>query len=94
MEAVRPSLPDGIGLPGRRTLIKGGHVLSMDPETGNFAAGDVLLEGSRIVSVAAAIDAPGAAAIDATDKVVMPGFIDTIIICSRLRCAAFSPTPF
>ena len=77
MEVAQPSMPEGVGLPGRRTLIKGGHVLSMDPETGNFAVGDVLLEGSRIVSVAAAIDAPGAAVIDATDKVVMPGFIDT-----------------
>jgi cytosine/adenosine deaminase-related metal-dependent hydrolase len=70
-------MPDGIGRPGRQTLIKGGHVLSMDPETGNFAVGDVLLEGSRIVKVAAAIEAPEAAVIDATDHVVMPGFIDT-----------------
>ena len=75
--APRSSIPDGIGRPDRRTLIKGGHVLSMDPGVGNFAAGDVLLEGSRIVEVAAVIDAPDAAVIDATDKVVMPGFIDT-----------------
>ena len=75
--APQPSMPDGIGQAGRRTLIKGGHVLSMDPHVGNFATGDVLLEGSRIVEVAAVIDAPDAAVIDATDKVVMPGFIDT-----------------
>ncbi len=75
--AAQPAMPDGIGRPGRRTLIKGGHVLSMDSAVGNFATGDVLLEGSRIVEIAAKIDAPDAALIDATDKIVMPGFIDT-----------------
>jgi 5-methylthioadenosine/S-adenosylhomocysteine deaminase len=74
---VAASMPYGVGNPGRRTLIKGGHVLSMDPAVGNFSCGDVLLEGSRIAQVGAKIDAPEAAVIDATDMVVMPGFIDT-----------------
>ncbi len=71
------TLPAGIGEAGRRLLIKGGAVLSMDDSVGNFAAGDVLLDGARIVAVAASIDAPDAAVIDATGKVVMPGFVDT-----------------
>lgn len=71
------ALPGGIGQPGRRTLIRGGHVLSMDPAVGNFATGDVLIEGSRILSIAPRIDATDAAVIDATGHVVMPGFIDT-----------------
>lgn len=75
--ATQASMPYGVGHPGRRTLIKGGHVLSMDPAVGNFAAGDVLLEGSRIVQVGARIDAPEAAVIDAAGMVVTPGFIDT-----------------
>lgn len=78
--AARPAplaLPAGIGQAGRKTLIKGGHVLSMDAKVGNFARGDVLIEGSKIVAVAAHIDAPDAAVIDATGHVVMPGFIDT-----------------
>jgi cytosine/adenosine deaminase-related metal-dependent hydrolase len=49
----------------------------MDPNVGNFAKGDVLIEGATIVEVAARIDAGNAAAIDASGKVVMPGFIDT-----------------
>jgi len=76
-KAAASALPQGIGAAGRKTLIKGGHVLSVDPKVGNFAKGDVLIEGSKILSVAAQIDAPGAAVIDATGMVVMPGFIDT-----------------
>jgi cytosine/adenosine deaminase-related metal-dependent hydrolase len=71
------SLPKGVGEAGRRTLIKGGVVLSMDDAVGNFVKGDVLIEGSRIVEVAASIDAPGATVIDAAGKIVIPGFIDT-----------------
>ena len=71
------AMPLGIGEPGRRTLIKGGHVLSMDAAVGNFARGDVLIEGSKIVAIGAQIDAGDAAVIDAAGHVVMPGFIDT-----------------
>lgn len=70
-------IPSGIGDPGRRTLIRGGFVLSMDAAVGDFAPGDVLLEGNRIVEVAAQIDAPDAAVIEAAGRIVMPGFIDT-----------------
>jgi 5-methylthioadenosine/S-adenosylhomocysteine deaminase len=75
--AAPSSLPAGIGQAGRKTLIRGGHVLSMDPAVGNHAKADVLIEGSKIVAVAPRIDAPDAAVIDATGHVVMPGFIDT-----------------
>ena len=71
------ALPAGIGQPGRKTLIKGGHVLSMDPAIGNHARADVLIEGSKILAIAPQIDAPDAAVIDATGNIVMPGFIDT-----------------
>ncbi|MGP9791664.1 amidohydrolase family protein [Roseinatronobacter sp. NSM] len=70
-------MPEGIGQPGRKTLIKGGHVLSMDAVVGNFVKGDVLIEGSKILQIAPEIDAGDAAVIDATGQVVMPGFIDT-----------------
>ena len=68
-------MPEGVGVQGRRTLIKGGTVLSMDGRVGN-QVGDVLLEGPKIVEVAARIDAPDAAVIDASGHIVMPGFID------------------
>ena len=70
------AMPAGVGVQGRRTLIKGGTILSMDERVGNHAVGDVLLEGSKIAEVAARIDAPDAAVIDATGHIVMPAFID------------------
>jgi hypothetical protein len=33
--------------PNRRILIKGGTVISMDPKVGDFAKGDVLIEGKK-----------------------------------------------
>lgn len=71
------ALPAGIGQPGRKTLIRGGHVLSMDSAVGNFAKGDVLIEGAKILAIGANLDAGDAAVIDAAGHVVMPGFIDT-----------------
>jgi cytosine/adenosine deaminase-related metal-dependent hydrolase len=75
--ATPADLPAGIGEGDRLTVIRGGAVLSMDAAVGNFSKGDVLIRGSRIIEVAASIDAPGAAVIDASGMVVMPGFIDT-----------------
>ncbi len=76
MAPRRPPCPRASGVQGPATLIKGGTVLSMDPRVGNHAAGDVLLDGSKIVEVAARIDAPDASVIDASGHIVMPGFID------------------
>jgi cytosine/adenosine deaminase-related metal-dependent hydrolase len=75
--AAAHTLPKGLGEAGRRVLIRGGTILSMDADVGDFAKGDMLVEGNRIVEVAAQIDAPDAAVIDATGKIVIPGLIDT-----------------
>lgn len=69
-------LPAGVGEPARRTLIRGGHILTMDPNIGALT-GDVLIEGPRILEIAPAIDAPDAAVIEAEGRIVLPGFIDT-----------------
>ena len=75
--ASSSAMPAGIGDADRLTLIRSGAVLSMDAAVGNFARGDVLIRGSKIIEIAACIDAPDAAIIDASGMVVMPGFIDT-----------------
>jgi cytosine/adenosine deaminase-related metal-dependent hydrolase len=69
--------PRGSGRAGRRILIRGGHVMSMDPRVGDFAEADVLIEGKRIVAVGPNLQGGGAAVIDARGRIVMPGFIDT-----------------
>src|SRR5262249_29295020 len=63
--------------PGRRYVIRGGSVMSMDPQVGDFAQADVLVEGKKIVAIAPHINAGNADVIDARGRIVMPGFIDT-----------------
>src|SRR5215813_12025549 len=69
--------PLGSGRPGRRYIIRGGAVMSLDPQVGDFAQADVLVEGKKIVAIGPNLQAGGAAEIDATGRIVMPGFIDT-----------------
>jgi len=66
----------------RRILIKGGTVITIDPALGNFANADVLIEGDKIAAVGHNLSAHGANSadvevIDASNMIVMPGFIDT-----------------
>ncbi len=60
-----------------RLLIKGGHVVTLDPQLGEIAGGDVLIAGSKIVRVGKDLDVEGAEVIDASAFAVIPGFIDT-----------------
>jgi cytosine/adenosine deaminase-related metal-dependent hydrolase len=62
-----------------RILLKGGTIISMDPQVGNFAKGDVLIEGKKIISVGGegqVKSASGAQVIDASNNIVIPGFVD------------------
>ena len=70
-------MPEHSGRPGRRLLIKNGSVMSMDPAVGNFVEGDVLIEGKKILAVGRNLSAGGAQVINARDRIVMPGFIDS-----------------
>lgn len=74
---IAPGLPEGTGTAGRRVLVKGGAVLSMDPKVGDFDSADVLIEGKKIVAVGPNLKADGAGVIDASGMIVMPGLIDT-----------------
>ncbi len=69
--------PADSGRPGRRYVIRGGSVMSMDPKVGDFAEADVLVEGKKILAIGPNLHVGGAAEIDARGRIVMPGFIDT-----------------
>jgi 5-methylthioadenosine/S-adenosylhomocysteine deaminase len=70
------NMPGGSGLLGRRYVIRGGAVMTMDG--GEWPVADVVVEGKKIVAVGPnAGGGFGGEVIDATDRIVMPGFIDT-----------------
>jgi 5-methylthioadenosine/S-adenosylhomocysteine deaminase len=60
-----------------RTLVRGGMVVSMDPAVGDLPRGDVLIEDGRIAAIARTLEATGAEVVDASGKIVLPGFVDT-----------------
>jgi cytosine/adenosine deaminase-related metal-dependent hydrolase len=59
-----------------RILLRGGQVITMDPTIGDLDRADVLIEDDKIVAVEPNISAD-AEVIDATDSIVIPGFVDT-----------------
>ena len=75
--------PDETELTGgshRAVLIRGAHVVSLDPAVGELERGDVLLSGTRIQAVGAdlAVQAgPDAVVIDASGTIAIPGFVDS-----------------
>lgn len=60
-----------------RILLRGGCVLTLDPKSANLRQGDVLIEDGRIAEIGEGLRARDAETIDATNTVVMPGFVDT-----------------
>ncbi|MGH6922743.1 MAG: amidohydrolase family protein [Propylenella sp.] len=60
-----------------RTLIRNATIISVDPAIGDLQHGDILIDGSKIAKIAPSIKADGAEAVDATNRIAIPGFIDT-----------------
>src|SRR5262245_13871657 len=58
-------------------LIKNGSVITVDPARGVLPRADVLVRQGRIEAIGSGLSGAGAEVIDATDMIVMPGFVDT-----------------
>jgi len=58
-------------------LIRNGCVLTLGARTQNHPRADVLVEDGRVAEVGSNLRARGAEVIDATNAIVMPGFVDT-----------------
>ncbi|WP_432192541.1 amidohydrolase family protein [Streptomyces sp. bgisy027] len=73
-----------------RILLRNGHVIDTEPEPVAHPGTDVLIEDGRIAAVGPDLPAEGATVIDATDRIVLPGFVDTHrhVWQSALRSAA------
>jgi cytosine/adenosine deaminase-related metal-dependent hydrolase len=60
-----------------RLLLSGGCVLTLGAKTANFPRADVLIEDGVIAEVGVGLRARDAEPVDASDAIVMPGFVDT-----------------
>ena len=63
----------------RRILLKGGVVLTLDPDLGDFAQADLLIEDGRIAEIRPeiAVSDEAIVVVDAANRIVIPGFVDT-----------------
>jgi cytosine/adenosine deaminase-related metal-dependent hydrolase len=61
------------------TIITNGTVVSLDPEVGDLEDADIRIEDGEIVEIGHGLSASNAAVIDATDHIVLPGFVDSHI---------------
>lgn len=61
----------------REFVITNAYVITMDPGLGDIPAGAVHVRNGEIAAVARTIDLPGVPVIDGTDKILLPGLIDT-----------------
>lgn len=60
-----------------RLLVRGGTVVSLDPDIGVLEHGDIYVENGEIVEVSEGLSADDATVIDAEGLVVAPGFVNS-----------------
>ncbi len=61
-----------------RILIRGAHLISVDPLVGEVPSADILIEDGKIARISpCSDDAIDAEVIDAAGKIAIPGFVDT-----------------
>ncbi|GAA2077121.1 amidohydrolase family protein [Actinomadura alba] len=67
--------------PGRRILLTGATIVTMDPDLGVLPQADLLIQDSTIAAIAPDLRAHGGAdgtlVIDVTGSILVPGFVDT-----------------
>jgi cytosine/adenosine deaminase-related metal-dependent hydrolase len=61
----------------KRTLLKNGCVLTLDANPETLCKLMFLIEGAKIAAVRPSLAAADAEMIDASNRIVMPGFVDT-----------------
>ena len=80
-----------VTLPARgEFVITNATVITMDPQLGDILNGSVHVNDGAIVAVGANVSAPGATAIDAQGRVVMPALSIRTSICGT-HCSAACP---
>jgi cytosine/adenosine deaminase-related metal-dependent hydrolase len=80
ISAAQSADPELTRLTGaRRILIKGGVVLTLDRQVGDFRQADILIEDGKIRDLRPSIAVSGddVAIVDGTNHILIPGFVDT-----------------
>ena len=62
--------------PGGTFIIKGGAVITVDPNLGTLPTADVLVRDGAIAEIGSDLNETDIEIIDATDMIVMPGFVE------------------
>ena len=77
----------------KELLIRGGHVVTFDPDLGDLPAGDVLVADGLIAAIGPDLEPTTAAAevIDAAGRLVIPGMVDTHRHVWRRQCTTHEP---
>jgi 5-methylthioadenosine/S-adenosylhomocysteine deaminase len=70
-QGAAPAVPRG------NYLIKNGAVITVDPTLGTLPRADIHVSNGRIEAIGPDLAVAGAETIDATDMIVMPGFVET-----------------
>src|SRR5918994_2794786 len=78
----RTSDRDGFGRAQRghvtsKILLTGGCVLTLGAKTPNFTRADVLIDDGLVAEIGPGLRARDAELVDASDTIVLPGFVDT-----------------
>src|ERR1043165_8399385 len=69
-QGAAPTVPRG------NYLIKNGAVITVDPALGTLPRADIHVSNGRIEAIGPDLTVAGAETIDATDMIVMPGFVE------------------
>jgi cytosine/adenosine deaminase-related metal-dependent hydrolase len=60
-----------------KILLSGGCILTLGAKTPNFTRADLLIDGEIVAEIGTGLRARDAEQVDASDTIVMPGFVDT-----------------
>lgn len=66
----------GFAEPARTLIRNAALIVSVDPQLGNLENADVLIVGEKIEAIGKGIKDQHATIVDATGKIIMPGFVD------------------
>ncbi|MFI1380339.1 amidohydrolase family protein [Embleya sp. NPDC020886] len=66
-----------VAMTKRWTVVRNGRIVTMDERLGILEGADILIEDGVITAIGSGLDAGDAEVIDATGRIVAPGFIDT-----------------